>query len=102
MWLRYTHQGRERTIGLETSPIIIGRHAPNLGEAVLIQIEDDPLVSRRHAEIMVDDDGTWWLQDLGSTNGTRVDGASIPAHRKVALSPGIDVQVGDTVLHVTE
>ncbi|MEA5444885.1 FHA domain-containing protein [Gammaproteobacteria bacterium AB-CW1] len=34
---------------------------------------DDPRVSRRHLRIHVRDGG-WWLEDLGSKNGTRLDG----------------------------
>jgi pSer/pThr/pTyr-binding forkhead associated (FHA) protein len=33
---------------------------------------DDPLVSRRHAEVRLED-GHWWVIDLGSRNGTRLD-----------------------------
>lgn len=33
---------------------------------------DDPLVSRRHAEVRFED-GRWWVIDLGSRNGTRLD-----------------------------
>lgn len=34
---------------------------------------DDPMISRRHAEISFAD-GLWWIRDLGSRNGTMVDG----------------------------
>jgi len=37
---------------------------------------DDPLISRRHAEIRLDD-GRWWVIDLGSRNGTRLDAQRI-------------------------
>jgi len=34
---------------------------------------DDPMISRRHAEVS-HSDGLWWIQDLGSRNGTTLDG----------------------------
>jgi pSer/pThr/pTyr-binding forkhead associated (FHA) protein len=37
---------------------------------------DDPMISRRHAEVS-HDDGHWWIADLGSRNGTLVDGERI-------------------------
>lgn len=51
---------------------------------------DDPLVSRRHAEISFVD-GRWQVADLGSRNGTWLDGARIeraplPARSTVRLS----------------
>jgi hypothetical protein len=49
----------------------------------------DPTVSRRHAELRRDDDG-WTLTDLGSTNGTRVNGRLI--------ADGAAVRPGDLVV----
>lgn len=40
----------------------------------------DPLVSRRHARIFPED-GAWYVEDLGSRNGTRVDGRPIERER---------------------
>ena len=38
---------------------------------------DDRNVSRRHAEIRIEHDGTWTVHDLGSTNGVRVNGRPV-------------------------
>ncbi|HWB71073.1 MAG TPA: FHA domain-containing protein, partial [Egibacteraceae bacterium] len=37
---------------------------------------DDPSVSRRHARI-THQDGSWSVEDLGSTNGLRINGATV-------------------------
>jgi hypothetical protein len=37
---------------------------------------DDPCISRRHAEVRYEQ-GHWWLVDLGSRNGTRLDGRRV-------------------------
>jgi hypothetical protein len=50
-------------------------------------------VSTRHARILAED-GAWVLEDLGSTNGTLVNGE--PLDRPHRLAPGDRVQVGDT------
>ncbi|HVY48277.1 MAG TPA: sigma 54-interacting transcriptional regulator [Minicystis sp.] len=53
----------------------------------------DPLVSRRHASLDLGRGGNLRIADLGSTNGTFVDGVSVvDAH----LSPGQVVRIGGT------
>lgn len=53
-------------------------------------------VSRKHAVITPAGDNDFVLQDLGSTNGTRVNGAPISGAR--ILKDGEKIFVGDTVL----
>jgi pSer/pThr/pTyr-binding forkhead associated (FHA) protein len=52
---------------------------------------DDITVSRRHAEISPEDNGTYTLRDLGSLNGTYVNRERI---EEVQLSPGDELQIG--------
>lgn len=54
----------------------------------------DPGASRRHAEVRREGDD-WVILDLGSTNGTLVNGKRVNRHR---LSKGDRITVGDTVL----
>ena len=56
---------------LERGRLTIGRHADNE-----ISLPDDMRVSRYHAELD-ERDGVWFLKDLRSLNGTRVNGESI-------------------------
>jgi len=58
-----------------------------------VQIED-PNVSRRHADI-VQEGSVYWLVDLGSTNGTEVDGKRVSRAR---LGDGSRFTVGETTL----
>ncbi len=39
--------------------------------------DQETLVSAFHARVFCKDDGSWWLEDVGSTNGTWVKGARI-------------------------
>ena len=55
---------------------------------------DDTNVSRQHAEIRPEGDG-FVLSDLGSTNGTKVNGARITRHR---LVDGDRITLGSTVV----
>jgi FHA domain-containing protein len=57
----------------------------------------DPGVSRRHARV-TPDEGALVLEDLGSSNGTYVNGHRIDG--PVSLGAGDEVQLGDTVIGV--
>ena len=69
-------------------PVTIGRQAEC--DVVL----EDTNVSRRHAEVRRDGE-EYLLIDLGSTNGSKVNGARVKRH---ALSEGDDITLGKTVL----
>jgi hypothetical protein len=58
-----------------------------------VQIED-PNVSRRHAEV-VQEGSAYWLVDLGSTNGTEVDGRRI---QRMRLDDGSRFTIGETTV----
>lgn len=53
-------------------------------------------VSRRHATLE-DRGGTYVLTDLGSANGTFVQGQRLPPNSSVAVSPGDSVRLGEHV-----
>jgi hypothetical protein len=80
------NDGRRVQIGSE--PLVIGR-LPECGVVLA-----DSNVSRRHAELRRSGDSVV-LTDLGSTNGTRVNGAPI---RERVLVSGDEVSVGSTRL----
>jgi hypothetical protein len=55
---------------------------------------DDPNISRRHAEV-VQEGSTYWLVDLGSTNGTEVDGKRV---KRARLADGTRFTLGETTV----
>lgn len=73
----------------------LGAAALTIGRATdaLVRLTDTS-VSRRHAEVRRTGDG-WTLVDLGSTNGTRVNGSPITERR---LEDGDTITVGDATL----
>jgi hypothetical protein len=80
---------------LRSSGMVVGR-----GTGVDVRI-DDPGVSRRHAEFRYqagpDDHPTVSVLDLGSTNGTAVNGQRV---QHAELRPGDVIQVGGTRIRV--
>lgn len=76
----------QRTWPLSKDKVVIGRMQ---GCDVMIP---DGSVSRRHAEIHREGD-EWIVVDLGSTNGTEVNGTRVNRHR---LAPGDRLTMGDS------
>jgi hypothetical protein len=77
---------------LEPPGVVIGR-----GTEADLRVSD-PGVSRRHIEIRLRpgaDSVTVLLYDLGSTNGTRVDGRRV---QQAELRDGAEVQIGNTTM----
>lgn len=73
------------TFPLQESGTSIGRSSSN--DIVF----DDPLVSSQHARIYYDE-RRFWIEDLGSTNGTTVNGETIT--EKTELKDGYLIKIG--------
>jgi FHA domain len=78
-------------IGLTGAPVLIGR----ANDSTLV-LEDD-YASTRHARISLQD-GTWMVEDLGSTNGTYVGSRKVDG--PMPLEIGVPVRIGKTVLEL--
>jgi len=74
-------------------PIVVGR-----GEEAKFRIQQDS-VSRRHCEFFEEDGGVF-VRDVGSTNGTLLDGERIASGAACAVASGTRVQVGGLVFRV--
>jgi len=79
---------------LKASALTVGRGGQND-----VSIEGDEFASARHVRVEPRHDGVW-VSDLGSTNGTFVNGVQIDRPRK--LVQGDVVRVGETELRVEE
>ncbi|MFF4230326.1 FHA domain-containing protein [Streptomyces sp. NPDC001820] len=60
---------------------------------------DDPDVSRLHCAVTVAEDGRVTVADLGSTNGTTLDGTPVSAH-PVRLPAGALLRLGESTLRL--
>jgi len=76
---------------LDHAPILIGR-----GNDAAIRLDDD-YVSTRHARIAASGD-QWFVEDLGSTNGTYIGTVRITQPTTITL--GSQVRIGKTILEL--
>ena len=87
--MRGFYEGLE--VPLDRDWMVIGR-----GRSADLVIAE-PTISRAHAAIGWDAEG-FFMQDLGSTNGTKVNGQRSPLAR---LKDGDDLQLGKLQLRIT-
>ena len=92
--LWYRHGAREwRSLPLHRDLVIGRRHDCD------VQIPEET-VSRQHARLSIKE-GTIWLTDLGSSNGTLLMGERLPAQTPKIIQPGQDFSIGNTLFRVT-
>ncbi len=82
---RLVCQGKELEVLLSRAPFVIGREGD-------VSLEGDTAASRHHARI-TQADGDYWVEDLGSTNGTWVNRHRI--RRMVELHRGDIIEIGE-------
>jgi hypothetical protein len=75
---------------LNSSPLTLGRSSQND-----IQLKRDEYASSAHARLSPRRDGVW-LEDIGSTNGTYLNGIRLTSPKR--LTAGDVVRVGETEL----
>ena len=78
-------------ITLGEQPIMIGR----ANDSTLVLTDD--YASTRHARL-TSRDGDWYVEDLGSTNGTYLDRSKVSG--PTLVSPGVPIRIGKTVLEL--
>lgn len=79
------------TADLANAPVLIGR-----GNDAAIRLDDD-YVSTRHARI-VSSGGQWYVEDLGSTNGTYIGSQRLTQPVPVGL--GSQIRIGKTIVEL--
>ncbi|HLN78268.1 MAG TPA: FHA domain-containing protein [Nocardioidaceae bacterium] len=79
------------TISLDHAPLLIGR-----GSDAAIRLDDD-YVSTRHARIAASGD-QWFVEDLGSTNGTYIGSQRLT--QPATLQLGSKIRIGKTTLEL--
>jgi hypothetical protein len=90
---RLTDLNAGRSYALSRTSMVLGREE---GCDIVL---DDANISRRHAQLSQDVVGTWKLADLGSTNGTQLNGKTIT---NALLRDGDQITLGMVVLEYRE
>jgi phage tail-like protein len=85
--LTITGPDKAERVALAAGVTVLGRQP---GVDILLE---HPLVSRRHAQLIVTAT-TCELTDLGSSNGTRLNGRALPANSPTFLNPNDVVEMG--------
>lgn len=85
-----------RTADLKNENYVITRLRTTIGRSARSDVcIPDAFASRLHAEIRKEGDA-FWLQDLGSANGTRYNGSLVTM--PIPLLPGGEIQIGETTI----
>jgi hypothetical protein len=107
-----THGSSTTDAGAATDPTLIVRTGVDATASLVLDgrrvtagrgsgcdlVVRDTTVSREHAAFVLRGD-VWWVLDLGSTNGTRVNGLRAAEHPVV---PGDRIELGDVVVELVE
>jgi adenylate cyclase len=96
----YSYQSEEKEKAFDNgkTEILIGR--PDKGKRIDLDLTPDLGVSRVHARIWAEE-GQYWIEDLGSKYGTKLNGEEIQEKGRQPLQSGDAVQIGVTKLQVT-
>ncbi|MBV9312390.1 MAG: FHA domain-containing protein [Pseudonocardia sp.] len=78
-------------VTLDSRPIMLGR----ADDSTLVL--DDDYASTRHARLSLQGE-EWYVEDLGSTNGTYLDRAKVNGPTRVPL--GVPIRIGKTVIEL--
>ncbi len=80
--------------GMQMDPFVIQQAVITIGRSEGEITTHDPQCSRRHAQISLEQDGSVWLEDLGSTNGTFIKSRAIK--EKCSLENNSEFTCGHT------
>ena len=92
-----TYNGAAKPMSVPGSKAVIGRKSRSHGSAPDLCLRPDRTVSRRHCIVWAED-GNYWVEDLGSTLGTFVNG--LRRHSKWKISFGDRIDIGKTTLQL--
>jgi len=103
-----THSGTPSTTPADAGPGLVlsnGKHIPLSGKggtlgrsdfSSLVKADEADLISRRHVRFDCEG-GECYIEDRGSTNGTRINGSSIVGQGRYLLREGDKVELADVL-----
>jgi adenylate cyclase len=97
MRISCTYRGKEKEWESSHSEVIIGRVEDPSGRS--LDLAPDNGVSRLHARIW-QANGCYWIEDLNSTGGTKLNGVEIKSQGQKEVQPGNVILAGQTTLRL--
>ena len=91
------YKNKEWVENIESAQIIIGRQQS--GQKNELNLDPDVLISRRHARLWLDA-GVYWIEDLNSAGGTRLNGTEIRGQGRQEINHSTLIEIGETTLRV--
>jgi pSer/pThr/pTyr-binding forkhead associated (FHA) protein len=90
--LKLLDKAGNRTYRVDAADAVVGRDP---GCAIVLQGDGTAVVSTRHARVVLQD-GSWWVEDLGSRNGTFLNGRRIAGSARQKINVGDEISFGGT------
>lgn len=81
-------------IRLKPGSSLIGRTSERRGVHPEVPMDHDDAVSHRHALFDFRRDGSLFIRDVGSSNGTRINGVEVKPLEDIALKDGDKIELG--------
>jgi hypothetical protein len=94
IWYGGTRQNVVPIFNLETS---VGRGSKS--KPVDIALSGDPEISRRHASVITDGNGRFWIMNEGR-NPAMIAGHDLPSGQRIPVQPGTNIAVGAYILRI--
>ncbi|MGZ4818812.1 MAG: FHA domain-containing protein, partial [Terriglobales bacterium] len=93
-----SYRGTEKVwVATPGTEVIIGRTREKT--AGVFDLSPDQKVSRVHGRIW-EEAGSYWIEDLNSTRGVRLNGEPLAVGQKHPVRPGDVIEMGETILRV--
>ncbi len=86
--------GGQNGFDIYNSEFVIGKQSGAVNGVI-----PNAAVSRKHCVITCAN-GNYFIEDLGSTNGTKINGTKIPSHQKTGISSGDIIKIADVKYQV--
>src|SRR5580693_6939765 len=97
MRIACSYHGTQKIWETPETEVLFGRAEDK--RAVILDLSADQKVSRLHGRIW-EEEGTYWIEDLNSSRGTKLNGIEIKGKGRLPLRPGDSVLAGETTLQL--
>src|SRR5277367_2711085 len=97
MRITSTYRDNQKVWETSETEVVFGRSEEKL--PIILDLNPDPRVSRMHGRIW-EENGVYWIEDLNSSRGTRLNGIEIKGLGKQRIQQEDELIAGQTVLRV--